>query len=334
MNKKSKTNLFLVALLSGMLVVLMSSVVKATTITTIINTSSATHILKLYQLFLWNDEEYTVGAGSENLIINKWLIVWSGNRSQSNGVIVWWANNLIGDSSDYSSIAWWSGNKINWGNSIILWWEGNYLQWSGYMIVWWAFNSVYGSWIVLWWYWNSATWWVVLWWVHNNAAENSISMWSNTNWSANSFAWSATPAYDSAEIGARSWLLIGAGESIDGVSLVVSGAVKVGWNSTTTNKALSWEIRFVGNNCFYTYDGTGWHVMTTLTWWCTSIATKKSCAWGKVTLQHGDKVNGYEKPYSLNNDCGAPITLYCFNGTVKEAESDTKTYSPYCYNMK
>lgn len=313
MKKLLNSNLLLTILLVWAWVLLVGNAVRWITIST---SSEADHVLRLYSLFLWNDDNSANISWSNNkLHINNWLVVWSGNNATGNAIIWWWERNEV--SWNYWMIAWWSENSINWAKWVILWWQG---------------NSAKASWFVLWWQGNSAeASWVVIGGSGNSAKSNEVAIWL-LKISENSLAWNAD---DVSSWKARIWaqMLIWTWKTLTWVSLVVDGAVKVAWDANTGSNDNPWEIRFVGG-CFYSYDGVAWSVMTTLTWWCTAISTKKSCNFGNVVLQHGDKAKAYIKSLVMWSKSCEVKDVYCYDGSLKQNAGDTQSYSPYCYEIK
>lgn len=297
-----------------------------------INTSTvADHVLRLHSLYLGSDNIQTyIKSNDNNLAISGWLVVWLGNSSDSNAVVAGWSGNKIGWNSNYSVIAWWSGNNINNSkNAVIGWWKSNTITWENAVILWWQDNTAWNGWVVLGWGNNKASDnGVALWWQKNTAGANSLAMWSWAKAVSGSFAWSATARNGEARIDAKSGVLINTWNAINWVNLLVNGMIKV-WGNAITGDEQAWEIRFV-NNCFYSYDGAGWHVMTT-TWSCSEITTKKSCQWGNVVLQHGDKVKWYAKEFATN--CGDSVDLWCNNGKMTNRNGVINNYYPYCHEI-
>ena len=329
MKKISKSNLILSTLALWAGVILVSGVANWLTIDT---SKVANHVLNLHTLILWNeDEEAKIEAKNGLLNLNKGLVVWSGNSALSDAVVLWWKNNKVESNSDYSTIIWWNDNRImEWERHIIVWWWQNYVYWKESTILWWTLNKAWSGWVVLWWKNNEASNnWVVIWWQSNKAGTNSLAMWSWAKAISGSFAWSAEASEWEARIDTNNGVLINTWNSISGVNLLVNGMIKVWWDAITGVNDQAWEIRYV-NGCFYSYDGTGWHVMTINKSGCTDIATKESCQWGNVVLQHGDKATWYVAEFNTSCD---PIALRCYNGRVSTSEDDTQTYSSYCHNF-
>lgn len=308
-------------------VILVSGVANWLTIDT---STVADHVLRLHSLFLGSDNsQIYIKSNDNNLEIRGWLVVWLGNSSESNAVVAGWSGNTIESNSDYSAIAWWEGNKVQGGkNSVIWWWKNNKIRWENAVILWWSNNNANTRWVVLGWNNNEASNnGVALWWQKNEAGTNSLAMWSWAKAASESFAWSATAENGEARIDAKSGVLINTWKAINWVNLLVNGMIKV-WGNAITGDEQAWEIRFV-NNCFYSYDGTGWHVMTTLTWWCNDISTKKSCQWGNVVLQHGDSATWYAQEFGTS--CSGE-KVWCDNGAVKNVQGIIREYS-YCHKL-
>jgi hypothetical protein len=116
----------------------------------------------------------------------------------------------------------------------------------------------------------------------------------------NSFSWNANNTIDhSARIDALSWVLIGTYTGIDGVNLVVDGAVKIDSRNFTWD-GVKWEIAVV-NWCFYSYDGNNWQVINKWGGCPSDILPGWSCVFWNVILLNWESMSGYSTPY--DKDC-------------------------------
>lgn len=172
--------------------------------------------------------------------------------SFSSSIIAWsWNTNFW----DYSTIWWWTDNKIldRWDANTVVWWERNTISSSDYStIVWWEWNSVISS--------NNA----VVAWTNNeiNAwANNSVGLWSwsRVEW-ANSFLWSdgwASRTLDASDVFAvlwENWMVVNTNSAHRLAQLTVWWSLVVWWNDAKNNEivcegwAWQWIMKLVDKN--------------------------------------------------------------------------------------
>lgn len=296
---------------------------------TIINTTpdGSEHKVTLKSLYLTGavTNEALMGAsqGKNNLSINNWLIVGTGNVEWDGQLISvgWWLDNKIRSSSNGWGIWWWQRNEINGqNNSAIGWWLDNKTNWNDSVVVWWRQWQSSNGWVVLWWYaqQQASNLGVVLWGYKNKAMENSLVLWQSAQWNMNSFAWNSVAQPKEARINVESWVLIWTYNPIDGVSLVVSGSMKLSDGDDTV-----WAIRLNNSWCLTMYDGHT-HVLGKKSKSLCGVASW--CQFGSVFLQDWDVVTGYSESYSTNcNDKVIPVQ--CNNWNLSQ-----QVY-PYCYKI-
>ena len=293
---------------------------------TIINTSpdDSEHKVTLHSLFLegnvTNEDLIGVESGKENLDINNWLIVGTGNMQWQGELssIWWWSGNAIWSIHEWG-IWWWKTNKVfNGYYSVIGGGSDNQTNWSNSVVVWWKTNKVFNGWIVLWWMSNTGTNWIVLGGYKNQAMSNSLVLWKKAAWNANSFAWNSQAEPSSARIKADSWALIWTYNPVNGVSLVVNWSVKLDDGSD-----IEWAIRLNSSWCLTMYDGHT-HVLGKSSKSVCGVASW--CQFGSTLLQDWDIVTGYSVSYSTNcNDEVVPVQCNNWNLSLQ--------VFPYCYNI-
>lgn len=303
---------------------------------TIINTTpDDEHKVTLHSLYLEGgvtDKLIRVEDNKENLDVNNWLIVgsnhtveWSAKYSsigwgQSN-TIKWNTVDVIG-----WGIWWWEYNKVNEGsNSAVGWWSNNTTDWGNSVVVWWKKWESLRGWVILWWWGTQQHAFdvgVVLWGNGNKAGNYSLVLWENVNWwNTGSFVWNGKARqqyYSKAGINAKSWVLIWTYNPVDGVSLVVSGSMKL--DDGTDDE---WVIRLNSSWCLTMYDGHT-HVLGRSSKSVCNVASW--CQFGSVFLQDWDVVTGYRVSYSTN--CNGEVTsVQCNNWNLSQ-----QVY-PYCYKI-
>lgn len=285
------------------------------------------HKVRLHSLYLWSGDEESDYAkiymdGDEAVLrIWSWLMIWGLD------VGVAWGG---------------TGNKIDWDNSDFIkvigwwWWLNNYVlgeDWGA--VVWWYDNEANAWWVVVWWYENRAWDSTVIWWFNNVADNYSLVFWSDAAANYNSFSWNTDMRWsisNAASISAKSWVLIWTYAPITGVNLVVSWAVKFGWEEINEwDSGYRGEIRAV-SWCFYAYDGASWHVIND--WDISSCGNfmnmEWACKFGNVWYLSWDTVLWYEEPYS--SDC-TPLAARCKWGKFYKEPglSEEVNIYPYCY---
>ena len=283
------------------------------------------HTATLHSLYLWklNSTELTwawlrVDEWNKKMDLINWLVVGSSNSANWKLIVVgWWKNNTA--NWDGSAVGWWEKNTAS--NSVIAWWTLNKAEWWSVIAWWWwtsssSLSQASNNWVILGWQnWN-ANWWVILWWRQNKAVSGSMVLWVQSDWKAWSFAWTSNPEVDSARILATNWLLVWTNSLLNGVKVVVSGAVKV-WSS---NLERAWEIKN-GDECISAHDGNqyfalGWSSPTT------DCSDNGGCYVWWIYIQDGDKVEVYDNYYGTS--CTSRY-IYCRGWTM-----DGTGY-PYCY---
>lgn len=295
------------------------------------------HVSRLYELILskngnWTWVKINIDNSKNQLNIQNGIVVWD-DESYSKWTlssIWWWSNNKIEENANYAWIAGWSNNIINlWENSVIWGWINNKAEWNNVVVAWGQWNEWYNSGVIIWWNSNKAKDnGIALWGQNNEAQANSLVMWSWAKWK-NVFARNAQTEEKSARIEAKSWVLIGTTESIPWVSLVVSGAVKINWNSNLDNNWVAWEIRVV-EWCFYAYDWKYWHLISKSD--SCSAVSNTGCDFGNVRLQQWDQVTWYNETISTSCDSKRVV---CSGGILLTVDSNHQQgyNSPYCYEV-
>jgi len=316
---------------------------------TVDNRDNILHKIRLHTLNVWSGDEYAkflVGEDWEWLWFSSWLIIWDNTTLEYSwhvGVFQWWwkDNKFIGtsDTGYYIWIWWWSDNEVEVTSSdnywiVVGWWNWNKAEGNLSVVVGWNRNLANNP---DWW-----VWWVVVWWFNNKASSQSVVLWWNSNrakWESslafwysamandsNSFSWNAINTKDhSARIDALSWVLIGTYTGIDGVNLVVNGAVKIDSRNFTWD-GVKWEIAVV-NWCFYSYDGNNWQVINKWGGCPSDFLPDWSCVFWNVILLNWESMSGYSTPYDKNCNW-KKWTVTCDN----EELSSIYVY-PYCYKL-
>ena len=292
------------------------------------------HSARLHSLFLENEEWASFASlvlHKNHLIISNGLVVWTYNSvtSSNMGSIWWWLWNSI-EYANYAWIAGWTANTISkWDNSVIWWWSSNTIVWSDAVIAWWNSNGATTWGIIIWWENNTAEWWIVLWWAWNKSYWwNNLVFWKNAEWWDGSFAWNGKAESFSAYIWARNGILIWTYDAITWINLVVSWAVKLGWNDSTG--WVAWEIKVVWW-CFYAYDWEYWHLVNqSWTWWCQWFEAAQPCLFWNVQLQAWDTVSAYNA--IISSECRAEEVI-CKNWElVRVDDENDKSYKySYCF---
>lgn len=291
-----------------------------------LDTLDSQHTTLLHSLYLWkwDDTDNTwvrlkVSPWGKFLDILNWFVVSEKSANWSLAVIGWWIDNELNWQNAW--VGWWQNNRAS-NNSVIGWWFGNQIGWENSVIVWGYQNNVSNGGVVAWGTMWASEWWVVLWWVDNKAGKNSMVFgWKWWEWS---FVWNGVVWDNVAYIGASNWLLIWTNVKKDGVSLVVSGAIKIGDSSLWQ----WWEIISSNVWCFKANDWNGyqWLGRSSGAWECWSNG---SCLFGWVYIQNWDSVKWYSNYYAYGS-CGWWVTLKCDNWTLKPND---KTYYPYCHTI-
>ena len=292
------------------------------------------HKARLHSLFLEDEGWYSFASlisHKNHLIISNGLVVWTYNIVNNSTMwsIWWWLWNSL-EGTNYAWIAGWAANRIsNWSNSIIWWWSSNTIIWSDAVIAWWNNNEAKTWGIIIGWENNIAEWWIVFWWAGNKSYWwNNLVFWKDAEWWDGSFAWNGKAESWSAYIWARNGVLIWTYDAITWVNLVVSWAVKLGWDSSTGWTA--WEIKVVWW-CFYAYDWEYWHLINqSWTWWCEWFEAAQSCLFWNVQLQAWDRVSAYNA--IISTECKAEVVV-CKNWELVRADDETdKSYKySYCF---
>ena len=302
------------------------------------------HKVRLHTLNVWSGEEYArfeVDDGGHRLWFSSWLVIWSNvhdpydHFDNISGVFVGGGSGHELWSRWFQWIWWWYHNATNVaidGDIGVIWWwaENQLLKW---VILWWYNNKIPNTSarnsVILWW--NSseckAANCVIIWWSKNSAGESSLAFWSGAETENNSFSWNAVNNKErSARIDASGWVLIGTYTGIDGINLVVNGAVKLDSRSFTW-VGVKGEIAVV-SWCVYAYNGSDWYSVSK---WdgCSSGLPVWSCQFGNVILLNGDIIEngGYSEPY--DEDCDSKKwDVKCENGNL-----DWSYIYPYCYKL-
>lgn len=343
MKQINKSNLLLIS--SAILVIAtipllnFGSFSSALNIWSILNSVSTgeKHVTRLYELILSDNgagDWVMINIKDNHLTISNGIVVWDNDSSADwqFSSIWWWTQNKI-ESSNYAWIAWWTSNKIkNWDNSVIWGWNDNTIEWSNAVIAWGESNNAWELWIILWWNNNTASQnGVALWGKWNNAWTNSLVMWSWASWKR-AFARNASAEENSARIDAKSGVLIWTTESIPWVSLVVNWAVKIDWNGSRDDNWIAGEIRVV-SGCFYAFDWKYRHVISQANnpEDCTWFVSNATCDFWNVRLQQWDQVTWYNAKLSTN--CEAKRVV-CSGGNLLTLSENALGYdSPYCYDI-
>ena len=296
-----------------------------------------THRSNLYNLKLWSG---STTAGVLNVAwwrvrFSSGLIVWEDHHVtvSDKAVIGWWKENTI--NAEYVWIGWWELNAGTAEYAVIGGWYKNVAEWQKSVVVWWSENKAEAGGLVVWWSNNKAeSLWVILGWNRNTAEKNSLALGSGASSSSGSFAWKGTVSSSNKwKIGART-VLIGTTTWINLVKLVVGGAVKIGWWLGIWYK---WEVRYVGN-CFYSYDGSKWHVINRGNEedsWCIGFNSNdvaKYCKFGNTILWNWDSVTWYNVPYATGSNCNTAEhekKVTCIDWTI----SPSWYIYPYCYSI-
>jgi len=302
-------------------------------------TTGEKHVTRLYELTLSKDGvsdgvKLNINGLKDQLNISNGIVVWNNSSAEwSYSSIWWWTSNKIVNSK-YAWIAWWTSNEIesSSNNSVIWGWNWNLINWENAVIAWWDGNRANSFWVVIWWSNNTGrTNGVALWGQWNNADENSLVMWSWAGWNS-VFAWNAKADTNSARIDAENWVLIWTTEPVPWVSLVVNWAVKINWEGDAGKTWVAWEIRVV-SGCFYAFDWKFWHVISQSEWdSCTWFVSTEKCKFGNVYLQQWDQVTWYNATISTNCD---GKTVVCSGGVLVTTTTPYRTGydNPYCYKI-
>ena len=329
--KIKKSNLLALSLLSASLIVWIVSVANWLEIQTNLEWKDQ-HVGRLYSLYLWTGEEESsawikILPGNKNLNILNWLIVNSGSSNGTLIVVWWWENNTI-DNSINSWIGWGKENRIfSWDSSAIGWWLSNQTIWEKSVIMWWYKNKAQSGGVVVGWFsWSALNEWIVLGWQNNEANWKwSLVLWRSAQGKEWSFSWSAKNTLSqSARIDTLSGVLIWTFTPINGVGLVVSGAVKIG----TTWDRVQWRIGVNSDGCILAYNGSVERVIGKVSeskcWFATW------CQFWNTILQNGETAIGYSVPYATNcNQNNIKKVVTCNWTSLTPAGY---TY-PYCYKI-
>jgi hypothetical protein len=300
------------------------------------------HRVRVHSLNLWTLNSWIITGYYEVAVKNlegfdiaNWLAVFSGS-STFNGwslyMIGWWLWNMV-TAWDSAWVAGWESNQVYVSNAVIGWWQSNKVYWNASVIWGWTSNTTNNSdgWAVLGWGSNTANnvGSIVLGWDSNTADwQNSFAAGKSAKAWLSSFSWNdgslnmSSLDVKSANIGASEGILIWTYNKLpwqwSKVNLVVSGAVKIGWdNGTSWTK---WEIK-VYSWCFYAYDGTSWHIFgksSKADSNCTmpGMSIGVTCNFGKIELQEWDVVEAYSQPYSTGCDSIKRTNVKCTRETI------------------
>jgi len=316
--------------------------------------SKTLHKVRLKKLYLWdgdNDSKKAwISASStaeildiyKGLIVDDSIDVLTDENPDSWDLIVvgWWQSNRIRN-SNYSGIAWWKGNTIEWWasaieNAAIGGGNGNSVLWNNGVVAWWEGNKWDAWWVVLWWKNNTSTG-VVLWWIWNSVGENGLAMWKWAKWWNWSFVrndgtYNGTADGNSAIIWTLSWVLIGTYDIKDWVTLVVNWPVQIWKTDDSTSTGTEWEIRSI-NGCLYAFDGAYRHVMgNSSAETCNGDGLQpmaKTCKFGRVYLQEWDRVTAYKE--QISTSCESKQVVCRNENLVVEGESSTEYMFPSCF---
>ena len=352
MKNKTKKNYLLGIILSALLIVWIINVTNwINRITINVPDKSDLHRISVFSLFLGDANSSTqmsVDTWSTNLDILNWLIV-NSNNSHGNLSTVWGgkSNNIINANNAW--IAGGESNIIQWENWAIGWWKSNTVEWKNWVIAGWLRNRAWWFWIILWWDSNiSSGGWIVLWGKNNNAQNHSIALWQNAKWDNYSFAWNGHAPEHSARINASGGVLIWTYNSITGVSLVVSWAIKLWQESYNYDINGDWEfnsndIVYCQTNNLCDVDGDGvsdeslllnnlsiawWRKFNIRTWW---IGVNWNWC---IQFYDWSSYNTLGKISKFSNKCG--INTWCIFGstTLHNWDQQIAYSSPYAKNCE
>ena len=328
--------------------------------------------VRLHTLLLWRDDSVINNVKLEiskyweklymnfgrGLVVGKSSII-SDTAHSEYVVIWWWEGNTIDGDSESAGIAGWKNNTAVGDSAVVGWWWSNKAWWANAVVAGWNSNNANVGGVVAWWQINTAyQWGVILWWTNNKAAKNSLALWSYAESQEGAFWWNATASENSAYINATNWTLVGTYQKIDGVNLVVDGAVQFEWKYPLITDAVKWEIRAV-NGCLYAYDGNGTHWWHVITRWVESdncgaaVAwLSKSCPFWDTFIWEWDIEIAYKYSYVPTKTDGStwsPVTscsaglayIICYDGNLYEVQNGNEPdltknangYYPYCYKM-
>lgn len=203
----------------------------------------------------WNTVKNEIKNANSSSIL--WWIKNTISGWSANVILGWQMNEILGN---YSTILWWSGNKIQWSsstNSVILWWLDNKLQWNN-SVAGWQNNTVVGNNSTALWENSSITW------------NNSVALWSGAKIKAsNSFLW--TDWKQSGELDennvfaivSKHWLVVNTGKAHSFAKLTIWGPLIVYNNGNSDNNLqcnsdTKWVLKVVNESshkCFCSCDG-------------------------------------------------------------------------------
>ena len=326
-NSIKKVRLFWLSLLWGFWIISFINITNGDDIIidpTLLDSQHTTLLHSLY-LWKWDDTDNTwvrlkVSSGGKFFDILNWFVVSEKSANWTLAVIGWWLDNELNWQNAW--IGWWQNNKVL-NNSVIAWWFGNEIKWENSVIVWWYKNKVSNGGVVVWGNMWESVGWVVLWWMDYKAGKNSMVFnWKWWEWSFVFNNGSVSVDANSAYIGASNWLLIWTTTKKNNVSLVVSGAVKIGDSSLKK----WWEILSSNDWCFKAHDWNGyqWLGRSSGAWACW---TDGSCLFGGVYIQNWDSVKWYKNYYAYGS-CGWWETIKCNNWVLSK-----QWYYPYCHTI-
>lgn len=309
--------------------------------------------VRLHTLLLWSEEQARLDVNNKGqLQIWSGMVVWnSGNTVTSDEsslvVIGWGDSNTINGKSISAGIGWGRNNSVWYSKAVIAGWDSNSATWKNAIIVGWDSNKA-STWGVVVWgkaNWAYDEWAVVVWGNGNKAWKNSLALWQNSETQEGSFWWNGNADANSAYVYASGWTLIGTYTGINGVNLVVAGAVKIEWKPSLTSSPVKWEIRSV-NGCIYANDGQGRHVITRTnpSSSCNDAEwLSKSCNWGNTVVWGGDIITGYQYSYAPNASASSCVakSLVCYDWTfyvktwanTPDFSKPAGGYYPYCYKI-
>ena len=300
-----------------------------------LDTLESQHTTLLHSLYLWKGDvedntwvRLKVSPWGKFLDILGWLVVSPKYVKWTSVAIGWWNSNIVNGRNSW--IGWWKNNKVGWDWSTIGWWESNMIWWDWAVVVWWINNyALVGGVVAGWQSGYSSDGWVILWWLNSTAWKNSMVFnWQWEQWSFVFNGGSTVVAENSAYIGASNWLLIWTNTPITDVSLVVSGAVKIG------NSEIKKWGEIVNNGwCISAYDNTKYLGLGRSSGFPEPCWGDGSCLFWWVYIQNWDTVTGYVAnadwfPYWYGT-CSSRI-LTCTDWTLKP---DDKTYYPNCHRV-
>ena len=312
--------------------------------------SSLWNVARLEKLYLsTTGNSVWILANLNNIKLLNWLLVHDGTYGSmwetQMSVVAWWNDNGIVGTSVW--IVWWQKNYVRGEHSVVGGWSRNAIySWVDAVIAWGSWNTAWSGTVVLWWLGNigsvDSADSLVLWWIFNEAQWlNSLVLWSGAKWSYNTFLWKdwwsdVLVQSNSAYIWASGWVLIWTYQPKDGVSLVVSGAIRI-WSSELTN-TLVWEMMMTWW-CFYVYDGVNWHILgkDSASGWSlcinSSINLSKTCRFGSKLLQEWDKVTAYSVPYSVDCDVVKTSNVSCSWWQLVSQQWSIEYIYPYCQEI-